>query len=97
MEMLPAIALPNLGNQLPIQPEASAVPADHRFRSDDDERVLPTGPDPPSKYPEEPVEDAKARPWMPSLQNNELVPKCEVFQNEVPTTLKSADERPEQE
>ena len=89
--------LPNLGNQLPIRPEAGPVPADHRFRGDDDERLLPTGPDSPSKYPEEPVKGAKARPWMPPLQHGELLPKCEVFQNEIPTALKSLDERPEQE
>jgi hypothetical protein len=34
---------------------------------------------------------------MPSLQNSELLPKCEVFQNEIPTALKSADECPEPE
>jgi hypothetical protein len=34
---------------------------------------------------------------MPPLQNSELLPKCEVFQDEVPTALKSADECPEPE
>jgi hypothetical protein len=34
---------------------------------------------------------------VPSLQNSELLPKCEVFQDEVPTALKSADEYPEPE
>ena len=53
--------LPNLGNQLPIRPEAGPVRADHRFWGEDDERLLPTGPDAPSKYPEESVEGAKAR------------------------------------
>lgn len=31
---------------------------------------------------------------MPSLQNRELLPKCEVFQNEILTALKGAAERP---
>jgi hypothetical protein len=34
---------------------------------------------------------------MPSLQNTELLPKCEVSENEVPTAFKSADECPEPE
>ena len=33
---------------------------------------------------------------MPSFQNGELLPKREIFQNEVATALKSADECPEQ-
>jgi hypothetical protein len=34
---------------------------------------------------------------MPSFQNGELLPKREIFQNEVATALKSADECPEPE
>ena len=62
-----------------LRPEAGPVPADHRLRGDDDERLLPTGPDAPSKYPEEPIEGTKARPWMPALQHGELLAKHKVF------------------
>ena len=34
---------------------------------------------------------------MPAFQNGELLPKGEVFQNEIPTALKSAHECPEPE
>jgi hypothetical protein len=34
---------------------------------------------------------------MPSFQNSELLPKREIFQNEVATALKSADECPKPE
>src|SRR5882762_10863142 len=35
----------DFGNQLPVQPESSEMPPDHRFRSDDDGGLLPIRPD----------------------------------------------------
>ena len=54
-------------NQPPIKTKSNSVPADHCFRRDDDEGLLPTGPDSTSNCPEKPVESAKPRPWMAPL------------------------------
>ena len=89
--------LPDFGDHSPIQMKTSPVPADHRFWCDNDERQLPTGPDSPSKYPEEPVEGAKARPCMPPLQHGELLAEHKVFQDKIPAATKEADERAERE
>jgi hypothetical protein len=60
------------GNQPPIQKEPSSMPSHDRFWGDDQERLLPTGPDLPSSDPEEPVEPAQAWPWA-ALQNRKLL------------------------
>ena len=61
--ILPTRAL-DFGNQPPVQTESGPVPADYGFGRDDDEGLLPTGPDPPSNYPEDFIEDAEARTTM---------------------------------
>jgi len=61
------------GNQPPIQKETSSMPARDRFWSDHEERLLPSGPDSPSNYPENPVEGAQARSRTATLQNGELL------------------------
>jgi hypothetical protein len=87
----------DFGNELPVQPESSEMPPDHRFRSDDDEGLLPIRPDSPSNYPEEPVEDAKAWPPMPPLQYGQLLTEDKVLQEKVPTATTEAKERAEPE
>jgi len=42
------------------------------FGRDDDERVPPSHPDPPSNYPEELIEEADARARMSTFQHGEL-------------------------
>jgi hypothetical protein len=49
------------------------VPADYGFGCDDDEGVLPTGPDPPSNYPEDFIEDAEARTTMLTFRGSEPI------------------------
>ena len=61
------------GNQPPIQKETSSMPAHDRFWSDDEERLLPTGPDSLGNDPEEPVEAAQGWPRMAPLQNGKLL------------------------
>lgn len=61
------------GNQPSIQKETSSMPAHDSFWSDDEERLLPTGPDLPSNYPEDPVEGAQARSRTATLQNGKLL------------------------
>lgn len=97
----PRLSSPNLrpysGDQPPIQTEAGPVPADHRFRGDHDEGLLPTGPDSPSNYPEEFIDEAQDRPWTAPLQHTELLPEREILQDEMPTTTKRASKRSEPE
>ena len=88
---------PDSGDQPPIQTEAGPVPADYRFWSDNDEGLLPTGPDSPSNYPEEFIEEAEDRPWTAPLQHSELLPEREILQDEMPTTTKRASKRSEPE
>jgi len=42
------------------------------FGRDDDERVPPSHPDPPSNYPDELIEEADARARMSTFQHGEL-------------------------
>ena len=73
------------------------MPADHRFRGDNDEGSLPTGPDSPGNYPEEFIEEAEDRPRTAPHQNRELLPEREILQDEAPTTAKPASKRSEPE
>ncbi len=50
-------ARPGFRNQPPVRTESGHVPADYGFGCDDDEGVLPTGPDPPSNYTEDFIEE----------------------------------------
>jgi hypothetical protein len=54
---------PDFGDQLPIQVESGPVPPNYRFRGDDNEGLLPTGPNSPRNYPEELIEETEGRPW----------------------------------
>lgn len=75
--LLGRLASPNLppgpGYQPPIQTKTSLVPADHCFWCDDHEGLLPTSPDAPSNYPEEPVGGVKAWPRMAPFQHDKLL------------------------
>ena len=51
------------------------MPAHDGFGRNDDERVLPSGPDPSSDYPEELIEWVDARARMSTLQRDELLTK----------------------
>ncbi len=73
------------------------MPPDHRFRGDDDEGLIPTQPDSPSNYLEEPVEAAQAWPSMPPLQHGELLAEHKVLREKIPTATKVAQERAEPE
>jgi hypothetical protein len=84
-------------NQSPVQPEADSVPADERFRRDNDERLLPLRPEPTDGNPEKLVQEAEAGPRMSALQNGELLAKNQVLQNYAPTATEQTEERSEPE
>ena len=61
------------------------MPADHRFRSDHDERLSPLRPESTSGNPKELLQKPEVRPWMAALQNGQLLAKNQVLQNYAPT------------
>jgi hypothetical protein len=58
----------------------------------DDEGLLPSRPDPSSDYPEELIEEAKARSRMSTLQHGELLPEHEILQNKIPAATEKANQ-----
>jgi hypothetical protein len=96
-EMVRSETLKPSRNQSPVQPEADSVPADERFRRDNDERLLPLRPEPTDGNPEKLVQEAEAAPRMSALQNGELLAKNQVLQNYAPTATEQTEERSEPE
>jgi hypothetical protein len=75
----------------------SPVPEDYGFGRDQDERLLPSRPDPPSYYPEELIEEVKARARMSTLQRDELLTQSEILEKETSPPAKEPAERSETE
>ena len=63
--------------------ESGSVPSDNCFRLDENQRVLPSSPQPLQNHPEQSVGRFQLRLRMAPLQNGELLPKCHVFQEQV--------------
>ena len=61
---------PDSGDQPPIDAKAGPVPADNSFRSDDDDRLLPSRPQPTDGNPEELVKQIESRPRTTPSQVN---------------------------
>src|SRR6266567_6279535 len=53
----------HFGNQLPIQPEASSMPLDHRFRVDHDKSLFPPGPEHLRQDAEQLIEIIRVLAW----------------------------------
>jgi hypothetical protein len=64
----------------PEQLETLAVPANDRFRFDDDQGRSPIAPDFAQPAPEESISGCQFRPFHRTTQDAELVSECEVFQ-----------------
>jgi len=88
---------PDSGDQPPIHAKASPVPAHNRFRSDDDDRLLPLGPQPTDGDPEELVKQMESWPRTTPLQNGQLLSQHKVFKDEIPAVTEDSKERPERE
>jgi hypothetical protein len=88
---------PDSGNQPPVHTKTSPVPEDYGFGRDQDERLLPSRPDPPSYYPEELIEEVKARARMSTLQRDELLTQSEILEKETSPPAKEPAERSETE
>jgi hypothetical protein len=70
--------------------KTSPVPAHDGCGRNDDERVLPSGPDPSSDYPEEFIEWVDARARMSTLQRDELLTQSKLLEKETSPLAKEA-------
>jgi hypothetical protein len=73
------------------------VPADDGFGRDQDEGLLPIGPDPPSNHPEELIEKLEIRARMSTLQRDELLTQSKILEKETFPSAKEADQHADAE
>jgi hypothetical protein len=59
------------------------MPANNGLRLDENQRLLPSRPEPFKRHPEQPVESSKSRLWMSLLQDRKLLPKRQVLQKQI--------------
>ncbi len=83
---------PNSGDQPPVDSKTSPVPTDDGFGRDQDERMFPIRPNPPSDYPEKLIEEAEARSRMSTFQHSELLPEHEILQSKIPAATEKANQ-----
>jgi hypothetical protein len=69
------------------------VPTDDCFRGDQDQRPPPTGPQAPSKYPEESVEVSEAWARRAPRQHSQLLTQCQILKEETLLRAKKANQR----
>ena len=63
------------------------MPADDRFRLDNEERIFSARPGSPQDCPEEPIQKAQLRPRPFPFQNGHLLAKGKDLDSDVRTTL----------
>jgi hypothetical protein len=76
---------------LPVQLESGPMPTDNRLRPHENQRTLPSIPEPPQDHPEQFVRDSKPRLWVPPFQNSELLPESQIFQQQLAARVKESD------
>jgi hypothetical protein len=74
--------------QRPIQLEACAMPANYCLRLDENQCPLPSGPELLKHHPEQFVGNGKSRLRTPTFQNSDLLPKSQVFHEQVAARAK---------
>jgi hypothetical protein len=70
----------------PIQLESGPVPSDNGFRLDQNQGALPPAPEPPQHHPQQFLSSNQSRLGMLPFQDCELLPKSQVFQEQVVAT-----------
>ena len=70
------------------------MPANDGCRVNEDEQVPPAVPERPERGPEEAISWAKAGAAARARQDSELVPKCQVLEDEIWVDLEGRSERP---
>jgi hypothetical protein len=84
----PATRLPS-----PVSPETLAMPANDGCRVNEDKRISPAVPERSERGPEEAISWAKAGAAARARQDSELVPKCQVLEDEISADLEGRAER----
>ena len=78
------------GTPAPVETPASAVPAEDRFRRDQDEMAPPIGVDAADQQPEEPISGLKVGPRTRTEGDMELVPQEQVLDRKVVPAAKES-------
>jgi len=75
----------------PIHFESDTVPANERLRLDENQRLLPSRPEPFKRHPEQSIGSGKS--WLRTSlpQESKLLPKRQVFQKQVAVRTEEAD------
>jgi len=69
------------------------MPADDRLRIDEQERLLPSTPETTGEYPEDFVNRSHPGSGMLALQQSQLLPESEIFQEQASMRLQAAGEQ----
>jgi hypothetical protein len=85
---------------LPVQLESGPMPTDNRLGPHENQRTLPSIPEPPQHHPEQFVRDSKPRLWVPPFQNSELLRRARFSRSNFAARAKEPDsqnrEKPQQ-
>ena len=76
----------------PISSEPTTVPADDRLRFHDDEDALPVSPDSAQQHPKPAVDLREPRPFHGTAEDGELLPKSDILESQLATSLEGRDE-----
>jgi hypothetical protein len=69
------------------------MPTNDRLRIDEHERLLPSIPETTGEYPEDSVNRSNPGSGMLALQHRQLLPECEIFQEQALMRLQAAGEQ----
>jgi hypothetical protein len=97
-----ADTFPARANSMPRKPcpidfESGLMPSHNSFRLNQNQRLLPSTPESPQHHPEQSVGNGKSRLWMSLLQDRKLLPKRQVFQQQVAARTDRPNNQNEQE
>ena len=81
----------------PVQLEARPMPPNDSLRLEEDQRPIPSRPEPPQDHPEQFIGRGKSRLRVPLFQNAELLTQRQVFQEQVVARTGGSNEQDEQE
>jgi hypothetical protein len=86
-DTLPARTISPSREPSPVELESRPVPANDGLRLDEDQRLLPTRPEPPQYQPEQLIREIKLWLGFPPIQHAELLPEREILQEQVMTRI----------
>src|SRR5205807_8166329 len=90
---LPAGLFSPSRDQAPVKSKSGTMPANHRLKINEHERLLPGGPETTGEYPEDFVNRSHSGSGMLALQHSQLLPESEIFQEQASMRSKAAGEQ----